>query len=186
MKAIRVAETGGPEVLKLQDVPDPVPGPGQVVVRIKSAGVNPVETYVRAGWYPIKAPMPYTPGKDGAGTIESVGAGVSRVKVGDRVYTAGSISGTYAELALARQEDVYPLPDKVSFAQGAGVNIPYGTAYRALFIRGHARAGETLLIHGASGGVGTAAVQLARRAGLTVFGTGGSEKGRQLVMQNGA
>ena len=185
MKAIRIHEFGAPEMMRLEEIPDLTPGPGQVVVRIHAAGVNPVETYIRAGIYP-KPPLPYTPGADGAGVILAIGEGVSRIAVGDRVYTAGSLSGTYAEQALCRETQVYPLPPNVSYAQGAGVNVPYATAYRALFQRAHAAPGEVVFIHGASGGVGIAAVQLARAAGLTVIGTGGTEKGRQLVIEQGA
>jgi NADPH2:quinone reductase len=185
MKAIRIREFGPPEVMKVEEVPDLKPGSGQVVVRIKAAGVNPVETYIRSGIYP-KPPTPYTPGADGAGVIETVGEGVNRVKVGDRVYTAGSLSGTYAEQALCTEAQVHPLSPIVSFAQGAGVNVPYATAYRALFQRAQAMPGEVVFVHGASGGVGIAAVQLACAAGMTVIGTGGTEKGRQLVLEQGA
>lgn len=186
MRAIRVSEFGGPEVLRVQDTPDPKPDSGQVVVRVKAAGVNPVETYIRSGVYAKKPALPYTPGTDAAGVVEAVGPNVKRVKVGDRVYTNGSITGTYAELALCEQSRVHPLPAKVSFAQGAALGVPYGTAYRALFQRGGARPAETVLVHGASGGVGIACVQFARSAGLTVIGTGGSEKGRALVAGEGA
>jgi NADPH2:quinone reductase len=185
MKAIRVREFGPPEVLKLEEVPDLKPGAGQVVVRIHAAGVNPVETYIRSGIYP-KPPTPYTPGADGAGVIEAVGEGVSRVKVGDRVYTAGSLTGTYAEQALCKETQVYPLPERASFAQGAAMFIPYGTAYRALFQRVHAQPGEVVFVHGASGGVGIAAVQLARAAGMKVIGSASTEQGRELVAEQGA
>ncbi|MEW6298712.1 MAG: NADPH:quinone reductase [Thermodesulfobacteriota bacterium] len=185
MKAVRLHEFGAPEVMRLEEVPDLQPGPGQVVVRIHAAGVNPVDTYIRSGIYP-KPPVPYTPGADGAGVIEAVGEGVTRVAVGDRVYVAGSLSGTYAEYALCRETQVHPLPARVSYAQGAGVNVPYATAYRALFQRAQAVPGEVVFVHGASGGVGVAAVQLACAAGLTVIGTGGTEHGRQLVREQGA
>jgi NADPH:quinone reductase len=186
MKAIRVHEFGGPEVLKVEDVPDLRPGPGQVVLRVKAAGVNPVDTYVRSGTYARKLALPYTPGTDAAGVVEAVGEGVTRVSAGSRVYTSGALSGTYAEQALSSEAQIHPLPQQVSFAQGAAVHIPYVTAYRALFQLAHAAPGETVFIHGASGGVGIAAVQLARAAGLTVFGTAGTEKGRALVRQQGA
>jgi NADPH:quinone reductase len=185
MKAIRIHEFGAPEVMKFEEVPDPKAGPGQVVVRIHAVGVNPVETYIRSGIYP-KPPTPFTPGADGAGEIESVGEGVTKVKVGDRVYTAGTLTGTYAEKALCREGQVQPLPKRASFAQGAAMFVPYGTAYRALFHRAHATPGEVVFVHGASGGVGIAAVQLARAAGMTVIGTGGTEQGRQLVAKEGA
>ena len=185
MKAIRVHEFGPPEVMKLEEVSDLRPGAGQVVVRIHAVGVNPVETYIRSGIYP-KPPTPYTPGADGAGVIEAVGEGVASVAVGDRVYTAGSLSGTYAEKALCKESQVHPLPQRVSFAQGAAIYVPYATAYRALFQRAQALPGEVLFVHGASGGVGIAAVQLARAAGLTVIGTGGTEQGRRLAAEQGA
>jgi NADPH:quinone reductase len=185
MKAIRVNKFGGPEVLQLEDVPDPIPKAGEVLVRVAAAGINPFETYVRAGNYGPRS-FPYTPGVDAGGVVEAVGEGVSRVKPGDRVYTAGSLTGTYAEKTLCGQDTVHPLAAPVSFAQGAAVGVPYATAYRALFQRAVARAGETVLVHGASGGVGIAAVQLGRAAGLTVIGTAGTDAGRQLVLDQGA
>ena len=186
MKAIHVHEFGGPEVLRLEEVPTPQPGQGEVLVRIHAAGVNPVETYIRAGKYARLPELPYTPGNDGAGVIEQVGAGVSEFKAGDRVYTGGSSSGTYAEFALCKKEQVHPLPAKISFAQGAAMGTPYATAYRGLLQRADAKSGETMLVHGASGGVGTAAVQLARAHGLRVFGTAGSAEGLKLVREQGA
>jgi NADPH2:quinone reductase len=186
MKAIQVHEFGGPEVLKLQEIPTPQPAAGQVLVRIHAAGVNPYDTYMRAGTYAVKPSLPYTPGSDGAGTIEAVGSGVTKVKEGDRVYTAKTVSGAYAEYALALESQVHPLPAKISFTQGAGVWVPYGTAYHALYHSAQAHASETVLIHGASGGVGTAAIQIARAMGLTVFGTAGSPKGLDLVTREGA
>jgi NADPH2:quinone reductase len=186
MKAIQVQKFGGPEVLELKEIPTPKPGKGEVLVKVKAAGVNPYDTYMRAGTYAIKPPLPYTPGSDAAGIIESVGEGVTRVKPGDRVYTAKTISGAYAEYALALEAQVFPFPDKISFAQGAGLWVPYGTAFTGLQHHGHARPGEILLIHGASGGVGTAAVQFARAMGLRVIGTAGSRAGLDLVKKEGA
>ena len=190
MKAIRVHKFGGPEVLQLDDVPDPSPGPGQVLVQIKAAGVNPSDTYVRSGTYALTPPLPYVPGGDGAGVVKAVGADVRAVKPGDRVYVSGTagqrLIGTYAELAAAEAHHVHPLATSLSFGQGAAVGVPYATAYRALFHKAHAVAGETVLVHGASGGVGIAAVQLAVAAGLTVIGTAGSERGRKLVREQGA
>jgi NADPH2:quinone reductase len=186
MRAIQVHQFGGPEVLALHELPTPKPGPGEVLVRVRAAGVNPYDTYMRNGSYAIKPPLPYTPGSDAAGSIEAVGQGVTGVKAGDRVYTATTISGAYAEYALALESQVHPLPEKTSFAQGAGLWVPYGTAYTALHHHAAARAGETVLIHGASGGVGVAAVQFARAQGLTVLGTAGTERGLELVRQQGA
>ena len=186
MKAIRVHEFGEPEVLRLEELPKPQPVRGQVLVRMHAIGVNPVETYIRAGSYSRIPDLPYTPGNDGAGVVEQVGADVNEFKPGDRVYTAGSISGAYAEFVLCETAQVHPLPANVSFAQGAAMGTPYATAYRGLFQRAQANRGETVLIHGASGGVGTAAVQLARARGLRVFGTAGSDEGRKLAREQGA
>ena len=186
MKAIRVSAFGGPEVLRLEEVPNPGPAAGEVLVRVKAAGVNPYDTYMRAGSYASGNPtLPWTPGSDAAGLVEAAGAGVD-LKLGQRVYTSGTITGAYAELALCKRTQVHPLPDGATFAQGAGVWVPYATAYRALFQLANAGPGETLLVHGASGGVGLAAVQLARAAGMTVIGTAGSEAGLQLVLKEGA
>jgi len=187
MKAIRVGQHGGPEVMRIEELPDPRPGAGQVVVRVKAAGVNRADTYIRAGAYPRLPELPYTPGMDAAGVVEAAGAGVTRVRAGERVYMGGSLfCGTYAELALCAEAQVHPLPERLSFSQGAAVAVPYATAYRALFQRAGARAGETVLVHGASGGVGTAALQIARAAGLSVIGTAGSDKGRELARREGA
>jgi len=186
MKAIRAREFGGPEVLKLEEVPEPVPGPGQVVVRVKAAGVNPVDTYIRSGAYALKPRLPYIPGTDAGGTVEALGDGVTGLTKGERVYTRGAVNGVCAELALCEAADVLSLPDTVSFAQGAAIAVPYATAYRGLFRRARAVAGETVLVHGASGGVGVAAVQLARAHGLTVIGTAGTAEGRALVREQGA
>jgi NADPH2:quinone reductase len=186
MKAIRVHEYGGPEVLKLEEVPDLNAGPGQVLVRVKAVGVNPVDTYIRAGGHAVKPALPYTPGMDAAGEVEAIGEGVTRVAVGDRVYVAGTTTGAYAEQALSNESRVHPLPRPLSYPQGAAVNVPYATAYRALFQRAKAVAAESVLVHGASGGVGIASVQLARAAGMKVIGTGGTEEGRALVAKEGA
>ncbi len=188
MKAIRVHRFGGPEVLKLEELQDPKPSTTQVVVRVHAAGVNPVDTYIRSGGYAAKPNLPYTPGTDAAGVIESVGAEVKQWKAGDRVYTDRMVAGfgSYATHTVCEQQHVHRLPGRVSFQQGAGVNVPYGTAYRALFHRGQVRPGETVMIHGATGGVGIAAVQLAVAHGCVVIGTGGTDKGRELVRKQGA
>jgi NADPH:quinone reductase len=186
MKAVRVHEFGGPEVLQSEDMETPKPGPSEVLVRIHAAGVNPVETYIRAGTYARLPELPYTPGNDGAGVVEQVGADVTEFKAGDRVYIAGTLTGTYAEFALCKKEQVHPLPTNVSFAQGAAIGTPYATAYRGLLQRAVAKPGETVLVHGASGAVGTAAVQLARTGGLRVFGTAGSDQGLKLAREQGA
>ncbi len=132
MKAIRVHAFGGPDVLKLEEISALQPAAGQILVKVHAAGVNPADTYARTGNYAVLPQLPYTPGTDGAGVVDSVGEGITKVKSGDRVYVAKSLSGTYAEYALALESQVHRLPENVSFAQGAGVFIPYGTAYHAL------------------------------------------------------
>ncbi len=186
MKAIRVHEFGDPEVMRLEEVPEPQLGPEQVLIKVRAIGVNPVDTYIRAGGYAIKPSLPYTPGSDASGTVEAVGKGVKGIKAGDRVYTAGTSNGAYAEKTLCLEPQVHKLPDKVSFAQGAALSVPYSAAYRALFQRARAVPGETVLVHGASGGVGIAAVQFSRAAGMTVIGTAGTEQGRHLAAEQGA
>jgi NADPH2:quinone reductase len=188
MRAVVVREFGPPEVMKVETVPDPVPGPTQVLIRVKAAGVNPVDTYIRSGAYARKPSLPYTPGSDVSGTVEAVGSNVSNVRTGDRVYAHAVVpgSGSYAELALSEAAHVRRLPDSVSFQQGAAMGVPYGTAWRAIVMKGQARPGETVLVHGASGGVGTAAVQIARSMGLNIIGTAGSERGLALLREQGA
>ncbi|MBN2204700.1 MAG: NADPH:quinone reductase [Thermoleophilia bacterium] len=209
MKAIRVRRFGGPEVLVAEEVAEPSPGPGEILVRVGAAGVNPVDTYKRAGVYAELPGLPYTPGGDAGGVVVAVGASpaaeagdatdspaagapnaagapVWSPAPGDRVYTSGSLTGTYAELAVCRTEDVHPLPDELSFAQGAAVGTPAVTAFRALFQRGRARPGESVLVHGGSGAVGLAAVQLAVAGDLNVLATAGSAEGRALVLEHGA
>lgn len=191
MRAVVVRQFGGPDVLRLENAPTPKPGPSDVLVRIKAAGVNPVETYIRTGTYARLPSLPYIPGSDGAGEVESAGAEVTDFKHGDRVYIAGDNvavagAGTYAEYALCSRAQLHRLPPRISFGQGAAMGVPYATAYRALFIRANARPAETVFVHGATGGVGIAAVQIARAHGLTVIGSGGTERGLELVREQGA
>jgi len=185
MKAIVVREFGGPDVMKLEDVPVPAPGTGQLLVRVAAVGVNPVDGYIRSGSYARKPTLPYTPGTDIAGTVEQVGAGVTRIVPGARVYAHSAVGG-YAEFALCEEWQAHPLPERISFAQGAALGVPYATAWRALFVRARARAGETVLVHGASGGVGIGAVQMARAHGLQVIGTAGTADGLALASAQGA
>lgn len=186
IQAIRVHQFGDPEVMTMASVPMPDPDPDQVRVQIQAAGVNPVDTYIRAGTYGRLPSLPYTPGIDGAGVVDAVGAAVSHLRVGDRVYGGWPLSGTYAQQALYAADQVFPLPDTVDAAAGACIFVPYSTAYRALFQKGQAQAGETVLVHGATGAVGLAAVQLAVAAGMQVLATGGTETGRRRVRQLGA
>ncbi|HET7570960.1 MAG TPA: NADPH:quinone reductase [Gammaproteobacteria bacterium] len=186
MQAIRVRRFGGPEVLCCEDVPIPSPEPRQVLVQVHAAGVNPVDTYIRTGTYARKPDLPYTPGSDAAGIVAALGRDVEGLAVGDRVYTSGTVSGSYADYAICNDRQVFRLPVHTEFTQGAALGTPYATAWRALFQRGRAVAGETVLVHGATGGVGLAAVQLAAAAGLRIFATGGSDEGRELVLKQGA
>ncbi|KJE90112.1 zinc-binding alcohol dehydrogenase [Capsaspora owczarzaki ATCC 30864] len=185
--AIRVAEFGAPAVMQLRSVAIPETlGASEVLVRVAAAGVNPVDTYIRKGNYASLPSLPYTPGKDGAGIVHRIGDSVSKVKAGDRVYLSGSKSGTYAEMTICDVSQVHHLPANVSFEKGASLGVPYATAYRALFQRCRARSAETVLVHGASGGVGLACVQFARVHGLTVIGTASSKSGRELILAQGA
>lgn len=190
MRAIRVHQFGDPSVLQLDEVPTPEPGPGQVQIRVHAAGVNPVETYIRSGRYATLPMPPFIPGSDGAGSISALGSGVTRWKVGDRVFFHGTVAGrsygSYAEVAVCDEDKVYRLPAKVGFSEGAALGVPYATAYQALVVKARPKPNEIVLVHGASGGVGTAALQLARWKGLRVIGTAGSPDGLDLVKANGA
>jgi NADPH:quinone reductase len=186
MKAIVVREFGLPDVMKVEELDTLAPSGKQVLIRVHAAGVNPVETYIRSGGYGNLPTLPYTPGKDAAGVVEQVGDDVTHWSVGDRVYTANSLSGTYAEYTLADEDHLGRLPDNVSFEEGAGIWTPFATGYRALFQKAKAESGETVLIHGASGGVGIAAVQWAKGRGLTTVGTASSDEGKRIVLEQGA
>ena len=189
MKAILAHQFGGPEVLHYEEIDEPTPGPGQVRVRLHAVGVNPFDTYMLTGTYAITPPLPYSPGADGAGVVEAVGTDVTTARAGDRVYIGGTADhagyGAYRQVVLCTAAQVHVLPDRVSFAEGASVNVPCLTAHCALE-RGSPRGGDVVLVHGASGAVGLAAVQLARTAGLTVIGSAGTDDGLQLVAAEGA
>jgi NADPH:quinone reductase len=192
MKAIVVREFGTPEVMKLEEsAPDPTAGPTDVLVRIRAAGVNPVDSYIHTGTHARKPSLPYTPGFDGAGEVERVGADVKGFAPGDRVYIGGpgyqpGGCGTYAERARCPPAHVHRLPARITFQQGAALGVPYATAYRSLFQRAAARPGETVLVHGATGGVGIACVELAHARGLRVIGSGGTDAGLASVLEHGA
>lgn len=190
MKAIVVSEFGDETVLEEKTVDIPEPESGEVRVKLSAAGVNPVETYIRSGQYPSLPSLPYTPGNDGAGTIDAVGEGVDALRAGDRVFVAAALAkrntGTYAEYVVCDASAVQALPESMPFAQGAGLGTPGLAAGDALFIRADIKPGEIVLVHGASGGVGTLAVQLARRRGAIVFGTAGDKEGMALVAHLGA
>lgn len=190
MKAIRAHSFGGPDVLQLEDVADPIPGPGEIVIDVRAAGVNPADTYMRNGTYAIVPPLPYIPGGDAGGIVSAIGADVHTASVGDPVFVGTALgfdlTGCYAEKVKRKASEVLPLPPGVSFAAAAAFGVSYTTAHYSLFERGGGRAGETVFIHGASGSVGTSAIQLAKRAGLKVIGSGGTARGLELIIKEGA
>lgn len=186
MKAITVKTFGEPEVMKVVEVDVPEPLEEDVLVQVEAIGVNPVDTYIRAGSYPVLPQLPYTPGKDVAGLVVKVGEGVKKWKEGDRVYSAGTKSGGYAEYALCHQSQIFSLPANMDFVHGAAIGIPGAAAWRALFTRARAKNDDILLIHGASGSVGMVAVQLAVAAGLKVYGTAGTAEGLAKIERAGA
>ena len=190
MRAVIAHEFGDPEVMKIEDVPNPTVGLGEVLIKIEAIGVNPVDTYIRSGVYAALPELPYTPGGDAAGTVEAIGDGVAGFAVGDRVYMAAIVGrrnqGAMAEMAVVPANSLFHLPDNASFEAGAAMGVPYATAYYGLFMRGAAKPGDTLFVHGASGSVGSAAVQMARAHGMTVIGSAGTDKGKQLVLDQGA
>ena len=175
MRAVVITRHGEPEVLRVEQRPDPPVGPGEVRVAVRAAGINFADLMARAGVYPDAPSPPCVVGYEVAGEVESVAPGVESQAVGDRVI-AGTRFGGYAELVSVPEDQVIPLPDSLSFEQGAAFPVNYGTAYAALVIMGGLKQGERLLIHAAAGGVGIAATQLARQIGAEVFGTASASK----------
>ena len=171
IKAIQIQDYGGPELLRLEEVPNPQPGEGQVLIRILAAGVNPADWMMRAGYFKQFMPLqfPWTPGVEGAGIIEAVGTGVTQFKLGQAVF--GLVMGAYAEYALAAAGDLQPKPAAVSFEQAASVAMGALTAWAAVVETAQLQSGQRVLVHGAAGGVGLYAVQLARWKGAHVIGT---------------
>ena len=175
MKAVVLTGTGGYDVLQAQERPDPPVGPGEVRIAVKAAGINFADTLARVGLYPDAPKTPCVLGYEVAGEVETVGEGVEEHKVGDRVV-AGTRFGGQAELVTVPAEQALPLPDALSFEQGAAFPVNYGTAYAALILMGSLRAGDRVLIHAAAGGVGISATQIARNAGAEIFGTASASK----------
>ncbi|MFQ5663153.1 MAG: medium chain dehydrogenase/reductase family protein [Terriglobia bacterium] len=175
MKAVQVMKYGEPEVLVMRDLPEPMPAPGQVVVRVHAAGFNFADVLMRLGIYPGVPKPPFTPGIEAAGTVEAAGEGVERPRVGARVV-AFTFTGGYAEKIVVRAERALPLPAKMSLEDAAALPVNYLTAYQALTHMAHLQAGERVLIHAAAGGVGLAAIQLSRLAGAEIFGTASASK----------
>ncbi|GFW73124.1 quinone oxidoreductase [Trichonephila clavipes] len=189
MNAIRIEKFGCERVLELKSVEIPKPTESTVVVKVIAAGVNPVDTYIRSGGFYTVPELPFTLGKDGAGIVHELGADVTNFKVGQRVFICSRSVykyGTYAEYAVVKEEELFPLNDCLSFEEGAAIGIPYFTAYRALVLKARCCANETVFIHGASGSVGLASIQIAKHLGLKVIGTAGTEEGMAMVKNTGA
>ncbi len=186
MKGILVSEYGPPEVMQYLDLPTPEPDDSQLLIRVHAIGINPVETYQREGSQGYTPELPFIPGRNASGVITAIGKQVQGFTIGERVFCSSTITGAYAECALCRPDQTHPLPDQLSFSQGAALGTTYVTAYIALYIRGKAVSGETVLIHGASGGVGTAAVQMAATAGMNVIATAGTEQAKAMLLREGA
>jgi NADPH2:quinone reductase len=183
MKAIRVHSPGGPEVLRLEDAPDPEPGPGEVVVRMEATGVNFIEVYQRRGQYPRQTP--FTPGEEGAGTVVAVGEGVTTVRAGDRVASE-TLKGTYAELAKTKAERLVRLPDGVESRVAAAVILQGITAHYLATSTYPIQRGDRCLIHAAAGGVGLLLCQIAKRRGAWVVGTTSTPEKAKLARDAGA
>jgi len=185
MKAMQIQEYGPASALALTEAPQPTPAADQVLVKVGAAGVNPVDTYIRSGTNNYTANFPHTPGSDGAGTITAIGSDVTEFAVGQRVYFSRNLSGSSAEYCVCATTHTYPLADALSFEEGACVGIPYTTAHRALFGRANAKTGDKVLVHGATGAVGIATVQLALAAGMDVVASAGTEDGAKLLREQG-
>jgi len=183
MKAIRVHRWGGPEVLQLEEVPAPTPGPGQVVVRVEAAGINFIDVYQRTGHY--KTPLPFTPGQEAAGTVTAVGAGVTAPRVGDRVAYTG-VLGAYAEYAVVPADRVVALPDAVSAEQGAAAMLQGMTAHYLATSTYPLKPGDACLVHAAAGGVGLLLCQIAKARGARVIGTASTREKAALARAAGA
>src|ERR1700729_3885654 len=175
MRAVVITEHGGPEVLKVQERPDPSGGSGEVRIAVKAAGINFADTLARTGLYRDSPKVPCVVGYEVAGTGESVGDGVESVKLGDRVLAGTGFNGQ-AELATVREDMVYALPEPLSFEQGAAFPVNYATAQAGLVVMGGLKERERVLIHAAAGGVGISATQIAKRIGAEVFGTASASK----------
>jgi NADPH:quinone reductase-like Zn-dependent oxidoreductase len=175
MKAVVLTRTGGPDMFEVLERPDPAVGAGEVRITVRAAGLNFADTMARVGLYPAAPKPPCVLGYEVAGEVETIGEGVSGLTVGQRVM-AGTQFGGQAELAVAQARDVMPMPEHLSFEEGAAFCVNYGTAYAALMIMGGLREGNRVLIHAAAGGVGIAATQVARIVGAEIFGTASAAK----------
>jgi len=184
MRAMRVMKTGDPSVLQLQDIPQPKPGPGEAMIRVRAAGVNFADTYMRGGAVPV--PLPFTPGIEGAGTVEAVGDGVGEVKPGDRVAYAGRGQGSYAEFDVMKAAQLAPLPKEASFDDGAAAILQGMTAHYLLHGFYPVQRGSTVLVHAAAGGMGLILVQWLKHLGAVAIGTVSTEEKAQIAREAGA
>lgn len=185
MRAIVARELGPPENLVIEELESLKPGPGQVVVDNRAAAINFPDLLVMEGKYQVRPPLPFSPGKEGAGVIKEVGDGVDRLKIGDRVMVQVEY-GTYAQEVLADESQCYPVPDDVSFEEAAAIGIAYQTAHFALVARAHVKEGDKVLVNGASGSVGLAAMQLAKAWGCEVIAGLTTMSKEELARENGA
>ncbi|MBN9287878.1 MAG: NADPH:quinone reductase [Gammaproteobacteria bacterium 39-13] len=183
MKAIRITKNGDASVLELQDLPQPKPGPGEALVRLKAAGLNFIDIYIRSGRY--ARPLPHTPGLEGAGIVEAIGDGVTEVVVGDRVAYAGTM-GSYAEFNLIKAANLIPLPNEITFEQGAAFPLQGMTAHYLLHEYYPIKKGDHVLVHAAAGGVGLLLVQWLKYWGATIIGTVSTETKANIAREAGA
>jgi NADPH2:quinone reductase len=183
MKAIRVQQTGGPEVMELADVPVPQPKPAEALVRVSTAGVNAIDGYFRDGRF--RTPLPFIPGQEGAGVVTAVGAQAKTVKAGDRVAWSG-VLGSYADFVVSPEEHLVPVPETLTDQQAAAAMVHGLTAHYLVNDAHKLKAGETALVHAAAGGVGLLLVQMARAVGARVIGTASSEEKARLAREAGA
>lgn len=190
MKAACYERTGTPDVIELRELPDPVPGPGDVLVEVEAATVNPIDTYIRAGVIPQPLKFPAIPGCDVAGTVKAVGGSVTRFRPGDRVWGSNQgcfgRQGTCAQLAAIGEEWLYPVPDGQSSDEAAAGALVSITAHLGLFLHGRLQPGEVVFVNGGSGGVGSVVIQFAKAAGATVITTAGADEKRELCRTLGA
>jgi NADPH:quinone reductase len=190
MKAAYYEQTGPPEVIKHGELPTPKPGQGEVLVKVKAAAVNPIDTYIRSGAAPAKLPFPFIPGCDFAGVVEQLGKGVTRFKAGDRVWGSNQgllgRQGTFAEYAAVHEQCLYPIPDSVSEEMAAAVALVGITAHLGLFRCAQLKPGETVFVNGGTGGVGSMVVQMGKAVGAKVITTVGSAEKADLCRKWGA
>lgn len=185
MRAVLCHHWGGPRDLRVSEVEAPVPGAGEVRIAVRAAGLNFADTLMIAGKYQEKPPFPFAPGLEAAGTIDALGPGVDNLKIGTRVLALAD-HGAFAESLVVRASDVFPIPDSMDFAAAAGFPITYGTAHGALIWRANMQAGEVLLVHGAAGGAGLAAVEVGKAMGATVIATARGANKLEVARAHGA